>query len=232
MSPEPGDVHVRWLELDLPAERVAALRATLSDDERRRADRFLIPGVGARFTAGRGQLRAVLARYLGARPEELRFAYGPQGKPSLGGTELRFNLSHSAARGVLAVTRGAELGIDVERVRPEVEYEGLARRFFSPGEAEALRTVAPELRAAAFFAAWTRKEAFIKAKGGGLSIPLDRFQVTLRPGENAALLCTEWDPAEAGRYCLEALSDAAGPGWAAALALETPATAVRVQVVV
>lgn len=230
MSVEPGEVHVFWLDLDLPAERVAALGATLSDDERARADRFLVPGIGARFAAGRGQLRAVLARYLGARPEELRFAYGPQGKPSLEATELRFNLSHSASRGLLAVTCGAELGADLERVRPEVDYEGLARRFFSPGEAEALRTVAPELRATAFFAAWTRKEAFIKAKGGGLSIPLDRFDVTLRPGEKAALLRTEWDPAEASRYCMESLDHSAGPGWAAAIAVAT--TAVRVQVVV
>jgi 4'-phosphopantetheinyl transferase len=120
----------------------------------------------------------VLARYLDRAPATLRFDYGPRGKPLLPGTPLSFNLSHSADRALLAVTREARLGVDIERIRP-VDHERIARRFFAPAEAARLAALPERRRAAAFFAGWTRKEAFMKAVGEGLSLPLDSFEVSL-----------------------------------------------------
>ena len=215
----PNDVHVWSLALDAAPPRLDALRRALSPDEVERAERFRFARDRDRFVAARGQLREVLALYLAVAPPAVSFAYGPQGKPMLqqrGG--LRFNLSHAEDEAILAVAKGREVGIDIERIRPEVECEDIAQRFFSPAEVAALLALPATARPPVFFTCWTRKEAFIKALGGGLGIPLTDFEVSLEPAGPARLLRTAWDPAVAGRWRLHTL--AAPPGFAAALAVE------------
>jgi 4'-phosphopantetheinyl transferase len=171
---------------------------------------------------GRGLLRIILGHYVEAPPEGLRFCYNPYGKPALDPTQdrgsLRFNLSHSGGRALYAVARGREVGVDVETIRTEFAGLAIAERFFAPAEVAVLRDLAPEHRTRAFFSCWTRKEAFIKARGKGLSIPLDTFEVSLAPGAPAALLATHDDRDEAARWTLFDLDP--GPGFAGALAVE------------
>lgn len=219
----PGDeVHVWGARLDAPPAVVRRLLLTLAPDERGRAGRFHFKRDGDRFVVARGLLRAVLGGYLNVGPEALRFEYGARGKPSLAAEHdadgLRFNLSHSGGVALFAVARGREVGVDVERVSPRVECENIAGRFFSPREVAGLLALPPPRREAAFFDCWTRKEAYIKARGEGLSLPLDAFDVSLAPGEPAALLANRLDPAEVSRWSLRGL--APWPGFAAAVAAE------------
>lgn len=221
----PDEVHVWRAALDLPERLADELRHLLSDDERRRAARFHFERDRRRFSAGRGVLRDILGRYLNTAPQELRFHYDAHGKPSLYGSDLRFNLSHSGGLALFAVTTGGQVGVDVERIRPEVMQEGLAKRYFSPREAAALEALPPEQQPAGFFNCWTRKEAYIKARGEGLSIPLDSFDVSLEPGEPARLLNVMGAPGEAERWSLWDLEVDAG--FAAALALDSTERTLR-----
>ncbi len=215
-------VHVWRASLDLPASRVQSLQHTLTPDEQNRAARFHFERDRRHFVVARGVLRAILGRYLGVQPHQLRFCYSTYGKPALvaapGQDTLSFNLSHSGGLALCAITRGRQVGIDLERIRTDVEHEHIAERFFSSQENAALRALPPALRAEAFFNCWTRKEAYIKASGEGLSLPLDQFDVSLVPGEPAALLDARGDAQEATRWSLRALSP--GVGYAAALAVE------------
>ncbi|HMF12553.1 MAG TPA: 4'-phosphopantetheinyl transferase superfamily protein, partial [Gemmataceae bacterium] len=200
------DVHVWRISLEIGDTILARLRETLAEDERRRADRYHFEKDRRHFLAGRGSLRAILAHYLERHPQAVRFVYTNYGKPQLtDDTSLRFNLTHSHGLALLAVTQGREIGVDLERIRDNLEGEQLAERFFSPREVAALRALSPELRREAFFHCWTRKEAYIKANGKGLSLPLDQFDVTLRPGEPAALLATQHAPDEARRWSMRHL---------------------------
>jgi len=135
-----------------------------------------------------------------------------------GGDAIRFNMSHSHGEALYAVTRGREIGIDLEFIRCDLEVEQIAERFFSQCEIATLRALPVSLRKHAFFLCWTRKEAYIKARGQGLSLPLDQFDVSLIPGEPSALLSTQPDSDEALRWSLQELTPA--PGYAAALAVE------------
>jgi len=219
--PAPGDddVHVWRAGLDVTPERARALGATLSPDERARADRFRFEWDRGRSIAARGALRAILARYLDADPRALIFQYNPHGKPALAGVygdALRFNLSHAGGLALYAVARGREVGIDVERIADDVEIDALAARFFAPEETRGLAALPPEARRGAFFRCWTRKEAYVKARGLGLALPLDLFAVSVAPGEPARLSwAPEGDPA---RWSLRDLDP--DPGYAAALAVE------------
>jgi 4'-phosphopantetheinyl transferase len=132
--------------------------------------------------------------------------------------ELGFNLAHSHELALYAITRGREVGIDLERIRSNLVDEQIAERFFSPREVVVLRGLPTHRQREAFFNCWTRKEAYVKAKGQGLSIPLDQFDVSLAPGEPAALLSTQWHPQEASRWSLQKLNP--GCGYVAALAVE------------
>ena len=216
------EVHVWRASCRLAADEVKALRGLLSEDETARADRFRFARDRDDFTVARGVLRVILGRYTGREPGGLRFIYSPFGKPSLdegaGGGALRFNLSHSGGVALYAVTVGREVGVDVERVREEMDCVGMADRFFSADEVKVLNSLAPEAQTRAFFDCWARKEAYIKARGEGLSMPLDSFDVSLAPGEPAALLRTRGDAAEASRWTLRELSP--GQGFAAAVAVE------------
>ena len=211
-------VHVWRISLDLGATGAARFAPTLSPDERRRAARFHFARDRDRFTVARGVLRTLLGGYLGIAPAELAFAYGDHGKPELVGGPLRFNVSHSAGVALCAVTRVREVGVDVEAHRGDFATEEIADRFFSSAERTALRALPARRRCEAFFACWTRKEAYIKARGLGLSLALDAFDVSLVPGEPATLLATRDDPAQKDRWSLRALDP--GPGFAGALVAE------------
>ena len=219
----PDEVHVWSVDLDRLPE--AVLGQPLSANERERGRRFRFERDRRRFVTARGLLRRLLGRYLGLEPSRLRFGYGPRGKPFLAGEdELRFNVSHSGGLALLAFAWDRELGVDVEEEREVEEAEAIARRYFSSWEERELRLLTEVERQAAFFRCWTRKEAFIKATGDGLSRPLDAFDVTLAPGEPARLLRVEGEPEAAGRFWLEDVSPA--PGFAGALAVEGRAARV------
>lgn len=212
------DVHVWRIGLRLKKSELARCRATLTTDERTRAARLLSPTHGRRFTAGRGILRRLLGKYLGTPPEDVILTCNTYGKPSLGGgaPRLRFNLSHSGDIALYAFSRSRELGVDIERVDPKMATEAIADQFFSPTEVTALRAVPRSRRPRAFFACWTRKEAYIKARGKGLSLPLDRFAVSIGPGK--ASLLRSYIAGDVDRWSLKDLTP--GPGYAGALAVE------------
>ena len=216
------EVHVWRAALDPPAGQVWGLWTLLSADERRTAERFHFQTHRSRYIIGRGLLRTILSRYLNRAPGRLRFCYGPYGKPALveayGEEVLCFNVSHSRDLALFAVTRSRALGVDIEHVASDLAGQQLAERFFSPREVAALRTLPVHLRQEAFFTCWTRKEAYLKARGEGLMLALEQFDVSLVPGEPAALLNTQEGSQEASRWSLQDLFP--GPGYVAALAVE------------
>ena len=173
----PGEVQVWHFALDADAATQAALARLLDEEERGQAQRFRFEEHRRRFIVRRGMLRLVLARFLGAAPETLRFARGALGKPAVAwpqATPLTFSTSSSAGLGAVAVAGGRELGLDVEHIRPDRDHDLIARQF-AGAEAAALRDLPPALQAAAFFDLWTCKEAYLKGKGLGLSESLDQF---------------------------------------------------------
>lgn len=221
------DVWRAWL--DLPDVSLKRSETYLSEDELKRAARFHFQADQNRFIAAHACLRDVVARYLHLVPGQLSFSQGPYGKPSIvgipGGQKLAFNLSHSHSLGLVAIVWGGQVGVDVERIRPGVSVRAIARRFFSPREVDELLALPTEMQETAFFNCWTRKEAYIKARGQGLSLPLDSFDVSLAPGEPAALKDTRHDSPAAARWTLRHLE--VGPGYAAALVVEGQALEVR-----
>lgn len=218
----PGDVQLWWIDLDQPADVRAALAGLLADDERARAARFARPELQRRFVVGRGALRALLGHHLGAAPRAIDLRYGPHGKPELAGeAALRFNLSHSEGRALLAVTRRAEVGVDVEAIRSLRDRDRIAGRTFTRRENAALAGLPPGLSDAGFFACWTRKEAVVKTTGIGFAFELDWFDVPVDPALDKAEIVVRGESAVAGRYGLWNL--AAPAGFAAALALRRPA---------
>lgn len=217
----PSDCHVWRIDLAALAPRLPDLLPTLSEDERDRADRFHFPDGRIRYVVARGAMRDILSRYLDCPPAAVQFQYSEHGKPSLAGTppvDLRFNISHSGTLALCAVALGRSVGVDLEQERPDFAGQRIADRFFSPREAQTLRALPREQRDRAFLECWTRKEAYIKARGEGLSFPLHAFDVTLAPGEPVSLLATHGDPHESARWTL--LDIDVGPAYAAALAIE------------
>ena len=217
-----ADVHVWLANLDQPdATQIQQLAQALAPDEQHRAARFYRERDRRRFTAARGILRTLLGHYLHAPPAALQFTYGPRGKPALAAPfatrHVHFNLSHSHSLALYAITRGRELGIDIEYMRQLDDAEAIAERFFSPRERAALRTLPAAQRHQAFFTCWTRKEAYIKATGDGLSLPLHSFDVSFLPDEPARLLHAAHDPHAALHWSMVELSPAAN--YAAALAV-------------
>ncbi len=213
------DVHVWQVSLEQPAPVLARLSRLLDHDERQRRDRFFFERDQRRFTVARGVLRLLLASYLAAAPESLCFCYSPQGKPALCGndahTRLRFNLSHSHERALYAITWQRDVGIDIEYQRPIERPAQLAQRFFSGEEYTALLSLSAAQQQEAFFNAWTRKEAFLKARGTGLAHALASVHVSLAPGDRPALLRLDLDGETLDDWRLEAISPAAD--YAAAL---------------
>ena len=187
----PSEIHVWRASLSADEATLRSLEATLADQERVRARRFIFARDRDRYVAARGVLRDLLGKYLRRAPESIEFVYGPYGKPDIASAasrpEIRFNLSHSHGLVVVAIGREREVGIDVELIRPDFASEAIAERYFSAEEIDELSKLPAELRTEGFFLCWTRKEAYIKAKGDGLQIPLDSFDVSLSPGRPATL---------------------------------------------
>lgn len=223
-SLQRGAVDVWRIALDDEDDRLDRFRRMLEPHELDRGGRFHFEKHRRHFIIARGFLRSVIARYLGSQPESLRFIYGVYGKPALASEHgLRFNLSHSNEVALLAVTLDAELGVDVEHIRADFASEDIARRFFSRAEVETFNSLTREEQVAAFFRCWTRKEAYIKAIGKGLSQALDEFDVTLAPDVAPALLQTMDD--DASRWLMEDID--VGEGYAGALVVERPVAEVR-----
>ena len=215
---QKGEIHIWRLEPE-PGIDLARYSGLLSAGERERAARFLFPHLTRNFIADHGRLRLILGEYAGVAPESLEFALNEYGKPELANdaAALRFNLSHTQGLTVVALCLDAPVGIDVEALRPMADYLQVAQSHFSPQEIDALLETAECDREAAFFRCWTRKEAFLKAHGLGLSIPLDSFAVSLAEEAFPALLKVDWDTEERKRWSLVSLK--LGEGFAGALAI-------------
>lgn len=217
------EVHCWRVSLAQPEPAIRKLAQLLNHEESARAARFHFSRDHNRFVVARAGLKLILSRYLKTNPGKIQFSYSAYGKPSLAGdhsaSELQFNLGHSHEIAIYAFSLRRQLGIDIEHIRPEVSGDEIAERFFATEEVAALREVPPNGRIEAFFNCWTRKEAYIKARGEGLTFPLGDFVVTMIPGEPARLLTVRDAPQEAARWFLRELDP--GPGYVAAVAVET-----------
>jgi 4'-phosphopantetheinyl transferase len=231
-------VHVWRVPLNQNPTRISELRTVLSPDERARADRFHFEKDRIQFIEARAALRLLLSQYLNVHPAELTFSFGEQGKPALANGHsnngLRFNLSRRDGLALIAITRGREIGVDLELVRVDLPLFEMAEVSFSESELATLRSLPENLQAAGFYNCWTRKEAYIKARGEGFSFPLKQFDVSLTPGAEAKLLNvrtstsrTASDKSETNRWTLHDLT--VGPGYVAALAFEGPKANVTCQ---
>ena len=179
---------------------VMSLPQVLDDEEQARAENFHFEHHRRRFIVSHIATRLILASYTALGPAELLFKYNAYGKPFLAiHNPLLFNISHTEEMALCAVSDVAELGVDIEKTQP-INYYEVAKRFFSAKECELLANLAPNLQQEGFFCCWTRKEAYIKAKGLGLSLPLDQFSVSLTPGNPATLLSSEFDPEDVSRF--------------------------------
>ncbi len=201
------EIHVWCVELDAAGE-VAALAAWLSAEERERASGLLSGTHQRRFVVARGMLRRLLGCYLDQDPSAVAFSRGAHGKPFLQEGGLHFNVSHTHELALYAIAQSREVGVDVEWMRPQVAHEQIAARFFSLEEQGALAEVPDEERRAAFYNIWTRKEAYVKARGGGIAAGLGTFAVSL--GAKAALLHSDEGRDEVERWKLIALEPADG----------------------
>ena len=205
----PNEVHVWRASLACQPATLHWQEATLAEGEKSRAQRFLFERDRNHYIAGRGILRDLLGKYLSCAPAGLRFRYGPQEKPSLDAEvtpkSAHFNLSHSQGLAVFAFSLGREVGIDLEFIRPDFATDDIAARFFSARELAELRALPAELRGEGFFLCWTRKEAYVKARGAGLHIPLESFSVSLTPGQPEKLVTPDSE-----RWAIWSFQPAAG----------------------
>ncbi len=217
----PDELHVWRVDVDRFGSDQGRLEGTLAENERARARRFRFETDRRRFISRRGVLREVLARYLGLPAAALQYRLASYGKPELAGPlpiDLRFNLSHSAGLVLIAITQDREVGVDVELVEAQQADDGVARRFFARGEIAELDRFDGHEWIEAFFRCWARKEAFIKARGEGLSFPLEQFEVSVGPYEPARILRVDGDASEALGWSMLALNPA--PGYAGAVVVE------------
>ena len=212
-----GDVHVWTSHVESRLDELRRLRSVLSSDECQRADRFKFERHQRAFIVARATLREVLASYLHLAPQDVAFVYGEHGKPALASADVQFNTSHSGDRIVIAVTRAAQVGVDIEHHRP-VGYLELAERFFSQREVDVLRALDAENLATMFYRCWTRKEAYVKARGQGLSLPLRDFAVSLTTGVSPALVWNREGDSELERWELHPL--ALDPDYTVAVVVE------------
>jgi 4'-phosphopantetheinyl transferase len=211
LSLPADEIHV-WLAKfdDYTAD---SLKLMLAADELERAARFHFDKHRNHYIIARALLRKLLAAYLDTGAGELQISYAEKGKPSLPEgpqASLKFNLAHSHELAIYAFCWNREVGVDLEFIREDLADEKIAERFFSPGEIRSLKELPADLKKQAFFECWTRKEAYIKARGEGLSMPLDEFDVSLRPGEAAALLRNHKDPGEVTRWLMQSVVVPAG----------------------
>ena len=211
-----GEVHLWVVALDPSPGQLADFASLLDGREKERAARFHFERHCVRFVAAHGALRVILGGYLACDPRLVAFEHAARGKPFVPGSVVRFNLSHSGSVGLVALVSGVEVGCDVEKIRERVPIDELAARFFSASEREALARLPGPERRTAFFACWTQKEAFVKARGEGLTLPLDAFDVSIHaPG---GLRATRPEADEASRWWMESVAPA--PGYAGAVCVE------------
>jgi 4'-phosphopantetheinyl transferase len=201
-----NEVDVWFVPLDPDVNCLNSALQVLAPDELRHAERFRFDKDRNQYILARANLRRILSRYVRIPSARVCFTYNEFGKPALGGdcsdSSLTFNVSHAPGAAVYAVNSSGQVGIDLELIREDVEYEQIAERFFSPSEAAAFRLLPNEAKLRAFFACWTRKEAYIKAKSNGLFLDLKGFDVAFAPGEPASLLRVSNDPLEVDRWSL------------------------------
>ena len=220
-----NEIHVWRARLDVPWSWT--FDEALSLDDRMRADRFKFEADRRRFCAARASLRLILSRYLQVKPGRLQLEPGEFGKPFMADRKLaqglRFNLSHSHQLALIAISRDREIGVDVEFMRSDFVTDEVATHFFSSSEVKEFQSVPRDLRTRAFFNCWTRKEAYIKARGEGLYCPLDQFAVSLAPDKPAMLLESSVATGEAQRWIFTDIN--AGDRYAAAVAVERRAGA-------
>lgn len=204
-----GEVHVWRLNIEDPPRKICDPVALLSSDEVERAYRFRSLDDRMRYSIVRAGLRVILAMYLDTEPRSVRISYTQHGKPILfplqGSPNVTFNLTHSDRMALYAVSYARDVGIDVERIREIKEMDRLAERFFSSEEASLFLSLPLVVKREAFFTCWTLKEAYVKARGEGLSLPLDQFDVSFVPGQPAALLRVHGQPEEASRWSVRLL---------------------------
>lgn len=204
------NMHIWRVSLTISGAKLRYLEQLLSDDEKERAKRFHFDKDRNHFIAARGQLRVIIGRYLNLNPQALRFKYNDYGKPLLISIDkkkcLNFNVSHSHELALIAISKFYEVGIDIEWIlRPKFTGLNIAKRFFSKNEIADLMDIPQSQQRQAFFDCWTRKEAYIKTRGKGLSIPLNQFDVSLKPGEPARLLASRHDPEAVLNWHIQAL---------------------------
>lgn len=219
-----NEVHCWLANLEELAADLEAFSKVLAPEEQTRAARFHFEKDRKHFTVGRGLLRMLLGMYLRMTPEAISFACNEYGKPALANVKatLQFNMSHSHGLGLYGITHRCSVGVDIERIRANVAAEDLAKRFFAPTEIAELNSMPQELRRKAFFNGWARKEAFIKARGIGLSLGLDKFAVSLADRSPALLSIENGAPEQ------WTLSDCPAPeGFVAAVAVERPNSLIR-----
>jgi 4'-phosphopantetheinyl transferase len=217
-----GEIHVWAAHLDQMQNTANRFVKMLSRDEQSRAAQFHFERDKSRFTIRRGILRAILGAYLRKQPHLLEFSHGKNGKPTLahtfGNERICFNLSHSAGTAIYVFIRGREIGVDIEKIRDISGTEHVAEQFFSHREYEILCSLPDNEKKEAFFNCWTRKEAFLKATGEGLSRRLSTFDVSFVPGQPAGLLRVEGNFDAPSHWSIKDLEPAFG--FAAALAVE------------
>jgi 4'-phosphopantetheinyl transferase len=220
LKPAMDEVHVWAAALDRPADEVAGLARHLCEEERERAGRFRHAPSRVEFMVARSLLRILIGQCLGLAPRQVRFAQTSRGKPKLTGPEsaIAFNVSHSHGMALFALSGRCEVGVDLERVRPFSDEMGLAERFFTQREAAALRAQDARGRLETFFRLWTRKEAYLKAHGLGLSFGLERVEVSHTPEDPAHIVHIDGDRDAAADWSLRTLAPA--PGYVGALALQ------------
>jgi 4'-phosphopantetheinyl transferase len=211
-----NEVHIWRTRLDVDFAILSSYATFLSTDEQQRAVQFKFTRDRDHFTVARAILRQLLGGYLGQPPAEVPIESLRYGKPALAAAKippLRFNLSHSHGLALFAFCFEHEIGIDLEKIRPEVALEGIENNFFSTRERDELAALSLELRAGGFFHCWTRKEAYVKALGGGLNMNLQEFDVSLTPGQPVTL-----NSSDRQRWSLYSLEP--GAGFVGALVVE------------
>ncbi len=220
---EEGEVHLWIAPLAVVPDKLIFFKSILSDDEQERVKRFHQKVDAERFMSGRGTLRSLLGAYLAMEPNRLEFAYDTFGKPRLTrptgkAAFISFSVSHCEDCGLLGFVRRHRIGVDLERIRLDLDVEDLARRFFSMNEFHKLCALPVDQRKEAFYCGWTRKEAYLKARGQGLSFGLDRVEVSLAPDEPAMILSAADDPDISQRWAVQHLLPR--PGYVGAATVE------------
>ena len=213
------EAHVWRADLEIDERVQSSLLNLLSPDEKRRALKFRFAKDSRNFIATRGILRSLIGKYLEIKPAEVCFQYNQFGKPGItNNNPLQFNISHSQNMALFAFSKKHNVGVDVEFLNPNIQVKDIAINFFSRNEIRKLLSLPDQQKPLGFFNCWTRKEAFIKAVGAGLSFPLDKFEVSMEPDKPAKLLATDWDPNAASKWSIYSIS--LGSNFVGSLAIE------------